>query len=447
MRNTLHRLLLSCILLACASGALCLASVPSLAAGQNTAEKKSDTPPGQERFRVHFKNPNYDFELLRNMGAAWNGAADIVECLKTADRIKEGDGESWYAQWLALAETVESWGSTSLQAGDKVSARQAFLRASNYYRTCNFFIHGDPKDPRIKNSWAKSKKMFLQAAKLSEEYIEPVRIPYADTTLPGYVCCPDDSGKARKTLILQTGFDGTGEELYYSYGLPALRRGYTVLIFEGPGQGGALIEQGLTFTPQWEKVVSAVVDFAFKRKECDNEKLALMGISMGGYLAPHAAAYEHRLAALIANPGAFDLRGKGFPSTKDLAEMEADKNDSNKGLRAAMDKNPGFGWFINNGMFTTGTKTPLDFINFWNQFTLKGIVDKITTPTLVIVGGNDIFYDIPTQKVLYDKLSCPKTLLEFPCNGYAGAHCQEGALARGAMQIFKWLDATLGSGH
>ena len=341
---------------------------------------------------------------------------------------------------------MEDWGNTSLQAGDKISARQAFLRASNYYRTSNFFIHGDPKDPRIKQSWAKSKNMFLQAAELSDAYIEPVRIPYAETTLPGYVCCPDSSGKARKTLILQTGFDGTGEELYYSYGLPALRRGYTVLIFEGPGQGGALIEQGLTFTPQWEKVVSAVVDFAFDRSECDNKKLALMGISMGGYLAPHAAAYEHRLAALITNPGAFDLRGKGFPGAKDLAEMNADKDESNKGLREAMAKNPGFGWFISNGMFTTGTSTPLDFLNFWNQFTLEGIVDKITTPTLVIAGGNDIFYDIPTQKILYDKLSCPKTLLIFPESGYAGAHCQEGALARGSMQIFKWLDATLGTG-
>jgi alpha-beta hydrolase superfamily lysophospholipase len=76
-----------------------------------------------------------------------------------------------------------------------------------------------------------------------------------------------------------------------------VERGWNVLAFDGPGQYGPIHRERLPFRPDWEKVVTPVVDFALTLPGVDPEKIALMGISMGGYLAPRAAAFEKRISA------------------------------------------------------------------------------------------------------------------------------------------------------
>ncbi|MCK9910570.1 alpha/beta fold hydrolase, partial [Microbacteriaceae bacterium K1510] len=107
------------------------------------------------------------------------------------------------------------------------------------------------------------------------------------------------------TLLINGGFDSTGEELYLQVVASALQRGYNCLTFEGPGQGAVIREQHIPFRHDWEKVVTPMVDYLESRPEVDPKRIALMGISLGGYLAPRAAAFEHRLAACIANDGMF----------------------------------------------------------------------------------------------------------------------------------------------
>src|SRR3712207_6143485 len=136
--------------------------------------------------------------------------------------------------------------------------------------------------------------------------VEPVEIPFEGTTLPGYFCRVDDSDRPRPTLICTNGYDSTIYELYLDFAA-ALRRGYNLLLYDGPGQGRPLIKQGLVMRPDWENVVRPVVDYALTRPEVDAEKLVIMGISLGGYLAPRAASAEHRLAACIADPGLWDM--------------------------------------------------------------------------------------------------------------------------------------------
>lgn len=409
-----------------------------------TGAAAADKKPPVRLAPVVFANQTYDFELRRALGYALAGGADINESLAAAHRIKVGDGASWYHAWSALAQRVQAAGEASLAQGHRVSAREAFLRASAYYRPADFFLHADPADLRNLKAWRLSRDLFRRAARLMDHPVEVVAIPYQGTTLPGYFLRPDASGQRRKTLIVQTGFDGTGEELYYAVAFFALPRGYNVLIFEGPGQGGVVREQHLYFRPDWEKVITPVVDFALTQPAVDPQRLALMGLSMGGYLVPRAAAYEHRLAALVANPGVMDMMGSGQPSAKQWREMKADPAAANRDLRKRMATDIGFRWLVNNGMFTLGVDTPLKFLEQWARYRLTPEqVRRIRTPSLVIASRGDHFFTYADQKRLYDAMTCPKTLLVFTAAQDATPHCQMGALAISNQRIFDWLDQTL----
>ena len=92
---------------------------------------------------------------------------------------------------------------------------------------------------------------YKAAAGLFDPPIEPVEIPYEGKTLPGYLHRVDGSARKRPLLILNTGFDGSAEEMHWSGARAAVERGYTVLVFDGPGQFGPLHRDGLAFRPDW----------------------------------------------------------------------------------------------------------------------------------------------------------------------------------------------------
>ncbi len=135
-----------------------------------------------------FKDAQYSFQCLRAASQSVAGGADIGEVLLTAGRIKEGDDESWYREWLTTADRLEKTADRFLAEGHKVSAKEAFFRASNYYRSAEFFLHSNPEDPRILSTWRRSRDCFLRGARLSSRPIKPVEIPFEGTTLPGYLC-------------------------------------------------------------------------------------------------------------------------------------------------------------------------------------------------------------------------------------------------------------------
>ncbi|WP_043753836.1 alpha/beta hydrolase family protein [Imhoffiella purpurea] len=420
-----------------------LVAVLALSVLGTPADAAENSPPAPTaRPKLVFEDITFDYELQRNIGYAVAGGADINECLFTAHSIVPGDGDSWFDAWNGLARRIHAEAAEALNKRHRVSARKALLRASNYYRTAAFFLHGDPADPRIADSARLSRETFQQAAALMSRPLERIRIPYEDTTLPGYFLQPDRTAAPKKTLLLQTGFDGTGEELYFT-AVFALERGYNVLIFEGPGQGAALLEQGLHFRKDWEKVVAPVVDYALSRPEVDPGKVALMGLSMGGFLAPRAAVFEHRLAACVANPGQFDLYGAKRPSPEAWKQMLSDPDAANRALRAQMEKSLGFRWWIENGLFTTGAATPLDFMKLWGEFTLSDLVQEIRCPTLVIGSNGDHFLTLEDSRALYDKLRSPKTFLAFLGDHQANQHCQVGGMSVGMARILDWLDEVL----
>ncbi|MEV7730387.1 alpha/beta fold hydrolase [Streptomyces sp. NPDC087917] len=394
-------------------------------------------------------NIQFWYETLRSMSHIAYGGADFGEVVSTGERITEGDYDSWYVEWMATADRVSGEAEKALAAGHRISARDGFLRASNYYRSAEFFLHGHPCDPRHDGAYDRSVACFKASAALFTPVIEPVEIPYEDTTLPGYLYRVDDSGTPRPTLIMHNGFDGTAEELHFFGAMAGVERGYNVLAFDGPGMPGPRHREGLVFRPDWENVVTPVVDFAEGLPEVDAGRIALLGVSMGGVLAPRAAAFEHRLAALIAVDGLYDLGEtsvRNVPGTREEAErlLRADSApELDAAFEQAMDKDPIARWAINHGMYVMGVETPRAFNASYLDYTLTdGIAERIQCPTLVCDAEEDMYFKGQPEQ-LYDHLTCPKTLMVFTTEEGAGAHCHPGAMRLSIARIYDWLDTTL----
>ncbi|MCG2740799.1 MAG: prolyl oligopeptidase family serine peptidase [Syntrophaceae bacterium] len=388
-----------------------------------------------------FKDSQYSFQTLRALGYAVSGGADIGEVLKTAYAIKEGDDESWYREWMKTAEQRGKAGDDFLARGRKISARQEFFNASNYYRTAEFFLHTNPEDPRIVSVWKKGRDSFLKAAKLADHPILPVEIPFEGKTLPGYLCLVDRSGTKRPLLIVHSGFDGTGEEIYFETAYFAVKRGYNVLLFEGPGQGGVIRVQKLPFRPNWETVVTPVVDYAITRKEVDAKSIALMGISFGGYLAPRAAAFEKRIKACIANGGVYDFHMTARLKPEDEISLDTQKGaeEIDKAIYAKMKSDPSFRWAMANGMFTFHAKSPSEWLKMTRSYTMKAVAAKISCPILIVDSEAD--RDMPGQaRMLFEALKPPKDFMLFTIEEGAEEHCQMGAILISNARILDWLD-------
>ncbi len=261
-------------------------------------------------------DPFFDQQANRTLMHVQFGGADFGECAVTMQRIPPGDTAAWSREWTVTADRVAAIGDACAAAGRLVSAREAYLRASNYYRTSYLMLFGAPTAPQLLHAFERESATFRAFAARAEPPIEPVEIPYEGTTLPGYFC-PAAKGPARnRTLIATNGYDSTVHEMYFAFAAAANRRGYHCLLFDGPGQGRALIKQGLHMRPDWENVIRPVVDYALTRTEVDAARIALAGWSFGGYLAPRGTGGEPRLAACIADPGQmdiFDLTKKMLP--------------------------------------------------------------------------------------------------------------------------------------
>jgi len=385
----------------------------------------------------------------RALAHAVYGGADFGECMTTSRRIAEGDGDSWYQEWIGTAERVSTIAEASEAEGHRVSAREAYLRASNYYRTSYPFFYGAPVDPRLIEAFDKETAAFRRAAALFDPPVEPVEIPYEGTTLPGYFYRVDDSNERRPTLIATNGYDSTIQEMHFAHAVAAVRRGYNCLTFDGPGQGRALIKQNLHMRPDWENVVTPVVDYALSRPEVDPERVTLIGWSLGGYLAPRAASGEHRLAACIADPGQWDMLEamKGmfarFSVPQEIVDHLPDVDPKVlQPVFEAIEASPQLTWtFKQRALWVHGVDSMMDYLRITPQYRLSDRADKIRCPTLITWAENDPIAGFAEK--LYEALTCPKMLLRFTNAEGAGDHCEVNARTLFHQRAFDWLDGTL----
>ena len=329
-----------------------------------------------------------------------------------------------------MADRIAAIADDCAARGHSVSASNAYLRASNYYRSAEFFLRDDPiNDPRVADTSARAIATFRAAPQVQEQW-KAVGIPYEGIQLSGYYLNVSGN-KPGPTLVAHGGYDSTVEEMFFSVGEAARRHGWNCLIFEGPGQGAALRINKLPFRYDWEAVVTPVIDFAVNLPGVDPDRIALLGMSMGGYLAPRAAAFDHRIAACIAHDGVLNF-SSALPPAPVIDEVIANPAEAPTGMR----------WAVLNGQWTFAVATGQEMIDKAADYDLTPVVEQITCPMLVCEAEADQFFAGQPQ-LLYDALRCPKTLLRFTAAEGAEEHCHEGALTLFHQRMFDWLDDTL----
>jgi alpha-beta hydrolase superfamily lysophospholipase len=388
-------------------------------------------------------DPSFNFNLLRWMGTAPYHGADIAEILDLAGRLTAGDYESWYSEFVSLADRVADEGWQDRPASATTRRDRAF-RAASYYRAADFYLHGNPGDPRIKSTWANATEQFDRAIAQLVPAGERVTIPADGFGIPAILYRASDDRAPRPTILMFNGFDGSQEEMLHASGLAALERGFHVVTFEGPGQPTVLREQGLGFRYDWEAVVTPVVDFCQTVPEIDAHRLALLGVSFGGYLAPRAAAFDARIAAVVAIDGLFDANESVTNLlTADLPSLfeEADADGFNAAVRLAMTHDTSFRWYIEQALWAFRVDSPYEFFERARPFTLVGVVHQIACPVLVCQATADHFNPGQAER-LAAALGGRATLRPFTADESAAAHAHPGASLLMNGIVYDWLTDT-----
>jgi hypothetical protein len=396
--------------------------------------------------RRFFDHDQFDFELQCALGGVAYGCGDVGELFATADRIIDGDADSWCSEWNATGDRIATTAESCAAAGHPVSARAAYLRASAYHALALSAANGT-KDPAavLEPTFRAHRRCFDAYVDLLDLAAERVRIPYEGEHMPGYLFRPAGDGR-RRTLVMNNGSDGPVTSIWPVLSAGAVARGYGVLVFDGPGQQSMLFERGIPFRHDWEHVITPVVDFLLARPDVDPDRIALYGISQAGYWVPRALAFEHRIAAAVADPGvvnAFAPWWDNLPPEMrrllDAGERELFDHWMAVGMEQATPaQRQNYEWRTK----PYGLTSAFDVFSAARRYDLGDLTRQITTPMLVTDPEGEQFWPGQSQ-ALYDALPGSKELVHFTAHEGADRHCEPMARTLLEQRMLDWLDEVL----
>ncbi|MDH5749089.1 MAG: esterase FrsA [Rhodospirillales bacterium] len=264
--------------------------------------------------------------------------------------------EDWCRAWSDRAALHEKYGREALETGHGISAGEHLQRAAVLYHFGKYLFVEDMEQYRAAHM--KSVDCHTLALPHLDPPGERVEIPYEGKMLYGVLRKPP--GVVRPpVMIMCVGLDSTKEEMATNEA-GYLRRGIATLSFDGPGQGEGEID--FAIRPDYEAAVSAVADFIETRKDIDPGRIGLWGVSLGGYYAPRAAAFEKRVRACVAISGPFcfaDAWPDFPPMSKKVFQQRARCETMGEADEAAA------------------------------RLTLEGVAGNITCPLFIVTGDDD----------------------------------------------------------
>jgi pimeloyl-ACP methyl ester carboxylesterase len=322
-----------------------------------------------------------------------------------------------------------------LGLAEQARAADRTLAGAYYDRAAEFFMAAaDPRRPA-------ARARFLQTLRTIYD-VTPEFVPFGSGAMPAYDLRPDHQTGA--TIVMFGGFDSYIEEF-----LPMIAgmvdAGRRIVVFEGPGQGSALEDFGLTMIPEWERPVAAVLD------HYDLKDVAAVGISLGGGLVIRAAAFEPRVRHAVA----FDIlddefevvtrqipRGAGVVLRALLAARAGRLVNSIAGRVASL--RPVTQWGVQQGMHITGTATPYDFFRSTTAVNTRKISHRVRADVLLLAGADDHYVPLKQLGRQAGTLSGARSVTTriFTAAEQASNHCQLGNIGAAARVMTAWLDLT-----
>lgn len=378
------------------------------------------------------------------------GGPEFGVIAAVAQAVGAGDDAAYYTEWVAAGDARTAAAKEALDAGHPVTAKAQYLEASAIYATAYHPLYGAPVDPRLVTAFDKQVAALDAGLALGPSPVTPARIPFGDLSMPGYLIPAFGHETAERPLIIFTnGYDATITDMYFASAVAALRRGYHCLLFDGPGQGELLYKQGVPMRADWEVVIRAVVDWALTSPLVNPKAVALSGWSLGGYLAPRGASGEHRLAAVVADPGQWSVAagmaklaaafGVAPEAMADPATIPQDEIDQ---MAAAIESVPSLKWRVmQRGYWVNGVTDLRAFFIASNEYTLDTVGPNISCPVLVTAAENDMLAKGAGRfaEVLGDKV----TQIDFTAAEGAGGHCEMTNRTLLNERVLDWLDDTL----
>jgi pimeloyl-ACP methyl ester carboxylesterase len=367
-------------------------------------------PVGYHRFH---KDQLFNFQLNRPYSLGYARIEDLEEAGK---RI--GTFAHWKAETLRLAA--------------KALSDDRLMNAAFYYRAAEFYtFSGDPDKQPLYDRFS---ELFYRAFKGHD--IERIQIPYERTHLPALVVGRETM--PRGDIILHGGYDSFIEE-FYSLMRYFAASGFRVIGFDGPGQGAARRKAGLPLDFCWEKPVGAVLD------SLGLEDVTLIGLSMGGYFALRAAAFEPRVKRVIASGHAFDYRKVApAPATWLLMFFRNHLREfTNKLSRWKIRRGGMEAWNISHMMYVLGVDEPmaaLDFAFKLNEENLHSALVK--QDVLILASRNDHFIPFRLHEMQLRCLTSARSVTDrvFTKEEHAGNHCQIGNIGLALKVMKEWID-------
>jgi pimeloyl-ACP methyl ester carboxylesterase len=395
-----------------------------------------------------FRDDEFDYQLIRAMGVADYGGSTVGECLAVVAEITDGSPRSWALAFERLARRVEDRGRACLEAGRRVSARDHLLRASTYYRTAEYYA--DAPSGGWHRLGEHSQACFAAGARLRDPPVERIEVPYEGGSLPGYMVRPavgdrQPGDRRPPTLVAVGGFDSSAEELYFHLGAPGAERGWNVFVFDGPGQPGCMrLNPQMTFRPDYEVPIGAVIDHLTGRLDIDPARVALAGQSFGSYFAARSAATDDRVGALVANPPIVDM-GRYMEAWvgSDVYRMSRDIRPEDV-IGVPEDLMPRqMQWGIGAICRRFGVPSFHAWRRAMDSYRLDGMVSAIRCPVLALIGDREG----PEPRAQFDAfvegVGGPAAAVVFRADDGASTHCQSDNIRLSAQVTFDWLDDQL----
>jgi pimeloyl-ACP methyl ester carboxylesterase len=389
----------------------------------------------RSKVRVKFQNEDIDFIFQwLALGYGTYGGLSHGEAFAAAGQIDERKMSTWIGAFRALGDRLRARAEAQHQSGCVRSAGETHLRAFAAYRASAQMML--PADPAFRTAITAFQSDFRQAMTLLQIPAEPVSIPYAGKSLPGYFLRAAASGG--RTLIGIGGGDSYCEDLYFLYGAAGLARGYNLLLVDLPGQGATPLDE-LYFDVAFEKSIGAVVDDALSRSGVDPRRLAIAGVSGGGYMVLRGAAFEERIRAVIADTPMLDV-GRVLSAEIPPSLLRAPKGLAGWLIRVSGSFNEAGEANLRKYLWQAGTDDPLAAMDI----SRRAVVDpaRIECPILCLAGEGESPELQRQTRECYDRVrSVRKDIRIFTRGEGADAHCQVNNLPLFHQTLYDWLDA------